>query len=206
MRKGIRPRKVWIDEKGEMGVGTLLIFIAMILVAAIAAGILVQTAYELQQQAEVTGDQALKEVATGLKVIASYGLTDDTLTYITDLYIKVALTAGSPVINLYDLLIEISTGGADDSLSYSAVGSGLATFDVTEIRDTYPFNIWTATDVGITQGDIALLHIDLAAQIPSMELRTQADCQVLLIPKHGIPTYMMFTTPSVYSNLYEILA
>ena len=41
-------KKRKMDEEGEMGVGTLLIFIAMILVAAVAAGVLVQTAYKLQ--------------------------------------------------------------------------------------------------------------------------------------------------------------
>lgn len=201
-----------MGEEGEMGVGTLLIFIAMILVAAVAAGVLVQTAYELQQQAEATGDQALQEVATGLKVVAIYGMTNNSsgALVITDLYLKVALTAGSPVINLATLIIEISNGEADETLScpdYS-VASTDGTFDVSSLRDTYPDNIaaWTADDVGITQGDVALLHIDLAEQLPTdMSLVTQQDATILLIPKHGIPTYVLITTPSVLSNTYEIL-
>lgn len=192
-----------MDDDAEMGVGTLLIFIAMILVAAVAAGVLVQTAYQLQQQAETTGDQALLEISTALKTLAAYGTTDATLTQITDLYLKVALSAGSPVINLADLVIEISTGDVDDSLLFSDTGSAAGTFGVTQIRDTYPNNTWTATDVGLTQGDIALIHIDLDAN--GMNLVTQQEASLLLMPKHGIPTYLDLTTPSVYSNTYEIL-
>lgn len=204
MKKIMEPRRVRMDDRGDMGIGTLIIFIALILVSAVAAGVLVQTAYTLQQQAEATGDQAIKEVSTGLRVLALYGTTDGNLTYITDLYMKVALSAGSPVINLYDLVIEISTGIADSSLSYTGSATpGTGLFNVTSIRDTYPYNIWTTTDVGITQGDIALIHVNLTAQ--GMDLRTQQDATALLIPKHGIPTFVMLTTPSVYSNIYELL-
>lgn len=82
------------DEAGEMGVGTLLIFIAMILVAAVAAGVLVQTAYKLQSQAELTGDQATQEIATGVKVVAAWGVSTGTV--ISELHMKIALQAGSP--------------------------------------------------------------------------------------------------------------
>jgi len=208
MEKIRKPRLARMED-AEMGVGTLLIFIAMILVAAVAAGVLVQTAYTLQQQAETTGDQALQEVATGLKVITIYGMTTaDPLTgslTITDLYLKVSLTAGSPVINLIHLIVEITDGYDDESLSYDDVTSVATTFDATQVRDTYPYNTWTATDVGVTQGDIALLHIDLTAQGGDMSLTIQQDFQGLLIPKHGIPTLVMFTTPSVLANTDETL-
>ena len=203
MEKISKPRRLRKGQEAEMGVGTLLIFIAMILVAAVAAGVLVQTAYQLQQQAETTGEQALMEISTGLKTLAAFGVTDANLTTITDLYLKIELAAGSPVINLYDLVIEMSTGAVDISYVYTNLTAGVGTFNVTQIRDTYPSNIWTASDVGITQGDIALVHMDLDAN--GMGLVTQQEANLLLIPKHGIPTYLDVVTPSVYSNVYEIL-
>ncbi len=97
------------DEVGEMGVGTLLIFIAMILVAAVAAGVLVQTAYKLQSQAELTGDQAMQEVCYRCQDCCRMG-RQRLARVITELHMKIALQAGSPQINLVNMVIEIQTG------------------------------------------------------------------------------------------------
>jgi flagellin-like protein len=195
-------KKRKLEEKGEMGVGTLLIFIAMILVAAVAAGVLIQTAYKLQSQAEATGEQALQEVASGLKVITAWGVYDDTNGTITDLYIKVALQAGSPQLNLVNLTIELTDGAQEISLAHEDAGGAVAPaeFDTTSVRDTYPYNTWSADVVGITAGDLVLIHVDLDGQTSSMALVTQQGMNVLLIPKHGTPTYFSFTCPSVFST------
>jgi flagellin FlaB len=202
MEKIPKPRRVRMGEEAEMGVGTLLIFIAMILVAAVAAGVLVRTAYELQQQAESTGDQALMEVATGLRTITAFGLTNLSVPEITDIYVKVTLSAGSPVINLEHVIIEISNGEVDVSLAWGTTSTA-GYFDATQIRDTYPYNNWTGSEPGMTQGDIALLHINLTAQ--GMSLASQQEAEMLIIPKHGIPTYLAVVAPSVLSNAYENL-
>jgi flagellin FlaB len=72
-------KRIYRKEKGEMGVGTLIIFIAMIVVAAVAATVLIQTAYQLQQQAEETGNIARQDVATGFKIITIQGIRNDVM-------------------------------------------------------------------------------------------------------------------------------
>ena len=72
-------KRIYKREKGEMGIGTLIIFIAMIIVAAVAATVLIQTAYQLQQQAEETGNIATQDVSTGFKIITIQGIRSDTM-------------------------------------------------------------------------------------------------------------------------------
>ncbi|MFW5927754.1 MAG: archaellin/type IV pilin N-terminal domain-containing protein, partial [Thermoplasmatota archaeon] len=62
------------DDSGAMGVGTLIVFIAMVLVAAVAAGVLVDTANKLQQQAEKAGSEAIREVSSSFTVEEIYGV------------------------------------------------------------------------------------------------------------------------------------
>jgi flagellin FlaB len=61
------------EERGQVGIGTLIVFIAMVLVAAIAAGVLINTAGVLQTQAEDTGQDSTDQVANNINVIGSVG-------------------------------------------------------------------------------------------------------------------------------------
>ena len=70
----LRDRLPDSGEHGQVGIGTLIVFIAMVLVAAIAAGVLINTAGFLQSQAEQTGQESSAQVTNQLQVISTTGL------------------------------------------------------------------------------------------------------------------------------------
>ena len=211
-------KKVWKKnkkEEGEMGIGTLIIFIAMIIVAAVASTVLIQTAYQLQQQAEETGNLAIQDVSTGFKIIHVGGIVNNpnaSTPAISIIEIKVGLLAGSPAIDMNNVLIEITDGNKDVTLNYTAdsvrvLGNATITGNGTEftakiLRDMPPTN-WNTQKV-VTQGDVVMLEINATAA--GLDLTPQAQASLQIIPRHGVPTYAQFMVPSTlttkYVNLY----
>ena len=57
------------DQEADIGIGTLIIFIAIVLVSAIAASLMLYAAALLQQQAQKTVDDSMSEVAGGISIV-----------------------------------------------------------------------------------------------------------------------------------------
>ena len=78
------------DELAAIGIGAMIVFIALILVAAVAAAVIIQTAEKLQQNAQASGDDTQEQMSTKLTLInvvietidlgadATAGTADDT--------------------------------------------------------------------------------------------------------------------------------
>ncbi|WP_436900763.1 archaellin/type IV pilin N-terminal domain-containing protein [Halovenus halobia] len=98
------------NDRGQVGIGTLIVFIALVLVAAIAAGVLINTAGFLQTQAEATGQQSTDQVSDNINVIGQVGqinvTTSDSETVINETRLTVQRAAGSGDINLESLSIQ----------------------------------------------------------------------------------------------------
>ena len=151
------------EDIGDMGIGAMIVFIAMVLVAGIAASVLVQTANKLETQAMQTGQQTTAEVATGIKVIdiegqktlrpicynAATGLirgggTPDTwfnATRLQNMTITVSPRAGSLTIDLSQAVIEISNSSAKCILRYGGAGDYADTVAATGVFGTAAFNL-----------------------------------------------------------------
>ncbi len=112
---------------GAIGIGAMIVMIAMILVAGVAASVLVTTSDTLQIQALKTGSQTIKEVSGGLNVYAIHGLVNktgnDSAGYTYDeiwcLAITIEAKPGSGRIDLNNTYILLSDGDTKALLSYA---------------------------------------------------------------------------------------
>jgi flagellin FlaB len=57
------------DELAAIGIGAMIVFIALILVAAVAAAVIIQTAEKLQQNAQASGDETQAQMSTKVTLI-----------------------------------------------------------------------------------------------------------------------------------------
>ena len=64
------------NENGSIGIGAMIVFIALILVAAVASTVIIKTAEELQDRAEKTGDDTRDQISGKLLVTDVYVETD----------------------------------------------------------------------------------------------------------------------------------
>ena len=125
-----------VNKKADMGIGTLIIFIAMILVAAIAAGVLIQTATSLQNRALLTGDRTRGQVSTGMTTLLLYA-TNGSDGLVDDFRQKIKLSPGSDPVTLEDALLSFDTETVSGDYIY---GGTNCTRAVTCADDGYCFD------------------------------------------------------------------
>ncbi|DAC48543.1 MAG TPA: hypothetical protein HA340_06755 [Candidatus Thalassarchaeaceae archaeon] len=102
------------NEEGAIGIGAMIIFIALILVAAVASTIIIKTAEELQQRAEQTGDDTRDEISGKIQLIAAYVSDDNAAATAADeITLIVQLSAGSDTTLLSNIeWLIVCDGGA----------------------------------------------------------------------------------------------
>ncbi len=139
--------------------------------------------------------------ASGTTISVTYGSGyKRTLEY---LEIKAGLVAGSPPISMDSVLIEITDGYTDATLTFNASVTnythlGASHFAAEIARDMPPVN-WERDRV-LTLGDVVRIYINASAI--GLYLEPQTTVMVKLIPKHGVPTLVEFTTPATYTTKY----
>src|ERR671922_1712362 len=101
----MKANRAYRNDRAEVGVGTLIVFIAMVLVAAVAAAVLINTTGTLQQRAQATGKEATQEVSSNLKVTNVIGHRNDTSSNLHKLQLLVELSAGAVPMDLTKLIV-----------------------------------------------------------------------------------------------------
>ncbi|HDM36964.1 MAG TPA: flagellin [Candidatus Syntrophoarchaeum butanivorans] len=191
------------DERAQAGIGTLIIFIAMVLVAAVAAAVLIQTSGVLQQKAQETGQQTIQEVSSNIEIVGIVGhRVSATANDFETINITVKPMAGSGPIDLYQMVIAIQNETKRiESIKYipdTQAGSQTSTqFYVVELRDDDDsLNASTTTTTVINAGD--LINIVLKPGT-AMDFPTREPVRIEIKPEHGAAVIKDLITPPSYS-------
>lgn len=229
MRKLIKI--LFRKDHGAIGIGAMIVLIAMILVAGIAASVIIQTSNTIQLQALQTGQKTTKEVSSGISVFEITGLVynasgSSTLENITKLAITIKPRPGSDDIDLNNTYILISDGVKKSLLRYgyqnrteifdSSVSGNLfesisdtnwnitdyETFGIGVLQDED--NSMTAGNPVINRGDKAVLFLRCNSTNNGLfgrQIPTRTEIFGQVMPEIGSPGVISFTTPMTYVDL-----
>jgi len=204
--------KLFRNKEGSIGIGAMIVFIAMVLVAGIAASVLIQTSTKLEMQALKTGTETIAEVATGVLVTGIEG--HNTSGLIDRMAIEIVPRAGSFDIDLSQLVVELSNSSAKVVLRYSYnllnvtevegdlfadagyAGATVTKFDIIVLQDGD--GSCTEQNPVINFGDHVVLAIDITDVFGGLLPRVDVFGQV--IPEEGAQGIIGFKTPSSYTT------
>ena len=178
-----------MNTRAEMGVGTLIIFIAILLVVAVAAGVLIQTSSSLQQQALSTGSQATGQISTNAQVLeisAIDGLDGN----LENFSMLMRLAPGSSPITLEDAIVSLASKNTSQSFTYTEDAATTEEFSVNYLQQGPD----SQTGV-LVRGDVVELVF-----IGERSFVESEDLHINFLPRIGTATRTSFSLPMVIST------
>ena len=197
-KKFVKMRK---DKRAEMGVGTMIIFIAMVLVAAVAASVLIGTANQVREQAQSTGDQAINNVASGFIVQDVVGTVSSDRTEVEEVVVYLRLAAGSPRINMANVMITVVSGNVNQVMSMAASADG--THYEAERTQAADLSVpWSSSNYVVAQGDLIKVTIDIdkTASGGTAKIGFSQSGVIKIMPAYGQMNQVDFKTPESFST------
>ena len=204
------------SKRGAIGIGTLIVFIAMVLVAAVAASVLINTSGFLQQKASTTGRQSTEQVASGINIVEIQGMHNTTNINRTAIFISP--NAGSAPIDLSQVVVMVSDGRKKLVARYNNISHHYDLRGGGSVFDTVNWNTLKSTDFGIVviqdadgscknttpvinKGDIVAIVLNTT----TLDMGPRSTISGSVQPEFGAPGVISFTTPSTYLDNIQVV-
>lgn len=130
---------VFYKKKGLISLETLIIFITVILIAALSAGVLVRNSGVLSQRAFTVSEESRERLVTGVDIIQLQATANLTSEELNNLEILVRLKAGSNPVQLKNLKIFLTTQitSTAGSLQHTTATDGYDDIDISSTNTTW---------------------------------------------------------------------
>jgi len=204
------------NYNASIGIGSIVIFIATIIIAGIAASIIMQTMDNLGQQAKKTGSETIRDISGGLKVIQVSGYNHQGL--ISKLSIFTEIITASEPIDMYYTTIILSNNNQKVFLSYnqSCFNNTLENdiFDSIIFRqlNSNEFGIVVIRDIDssitsekpvLNKGDLVGLLVNTSTCLSG--INTNIHVTGKIYPEFGLEGFIEFTTPGAFiKNIIDL--
>ena len=177
------------EVSGSIGIGAMIVFIALILVAAVASAVIIQTGEKLQQNAQQTGDDTREEIGGKVSIItvwvgdqtdcdADAAADDKCITLVFE------LAAGSePVDETNVLWTIICQNNAGNGMT--TIYGDFATADITSESagsDTRDVDGGAKGDTTLSPGEVYM--IDLKTETDAGDTPASAECAPVIGEEH----------------------
>ncbi|MBN2065733.1 MAG: flagellin [Candidatus Thermoplasmatota archaeon] len=208
----VRGRRSGCHSQASVGIGSLIIFIAMILVAGITASVLIQTMNSLEQTALRTGEETIRDISSGIKVTHVSGYNSNST--ITQMVVFIELTGASDAIDLTYTYVVLSDGITKVILHYnsshfsSSVSGGLFGTLSTDNMSATEYGVMVVRDIDgscqstsavINSDDLIVLLINTSACF-SGGISPRTEVSGSIMPEYGFKGSIAFSTPSTLTH------
>jgi len=218
-------REMVFNENASIGIGTMVIFIAMVIVAGIVASVIIQTMNSMEQQAMRVGQETTEEVSTGISIFDIKGYVPSSSGNIDNMTITVRPRAGSADIDLGQVFVELANTGYKVIMTYDTTGSHNWNDSATGVDDVFSVDCFpvaanrfgilvledaddscTQTNPVINRGDMILLCVDTTQSFSvTGGINEHTDIWGIVCPEQGSPGVIAFTTPAINdNNIYNL--
>ncbi|MFA4957005.1 MAG: archaellin/type IV pilin N-terminal domain-containing protein [Candidatus Methanoperedens sp.] len=149
------------NERGDIGVGTLIIFIAMVLVAAVAATVLIYTTGSLQQKATKTSKEATQQISSNIIVEQVLGDRSTNISSnIGSILVRIKPDVGTTSIDLRQVIVTIMDSSQRYDLNYgNYTATAVRDEDLSFTNTTPVLNSGDLIEIAVSQSAISAITL-----------------------------------------------
>ena len=177
-------------DRGQVGIGTLIVFIAMVIVAAVASGVLISAAGELQTKSALASQESTEQVSNRVLVVSTIGSDiDDANETVGVVNLTVSLAPSAEEVDLSRAIVQWTGPAGTFSLTHDTLTDGDGNFSTAQVKDDDD-----SDPVLNVRDDRLLLSFDVDT-FAGVDLAAGSDVEVRITTAEGATTVVRLRVP-----------